>query len=232
MPDPIKPFPDLPYTELIWIELPTSSFLYQNRIDVSFANGCYAGKYLVTQQLYEKVLNKNPSNFKGKYRPVEQDNWEDVLVFLEKLNELTTNQYNDDKEFRLPSTMVWEYCARNHVWEIEGIASTEHSAFGNFSGSHILDEVGWYEKNSYHQTQPVGLKEPNLLGLYDMSGNVWEWCDEKHRESWEEENINNKDRMIRGGCWNFYETGSQVLTSCFAASGDQKFGTGFRLFRY
>ena len=120
------------------------------------------GRYEVTQRLWNLVMhNKNPSVFKGDNRPVECVSWYDVHIFIHRLNEITGHSY------RLPTEMEWEYAAKG-------------GQFGHgskYSGGEI-GYVGWFIENSDSTTHDVGLLEPNELGLYDMTGNVHEWCDD------------------------------------------------------
>ena len=159
----------------------------------------YLCEHLVTQAVWQAIMGKNPSRFSGCDQcPVEQVSWDDIQKFLQKLNALT------GKIYRLPTEAEWEYAARGG----------NQSKGYKYAGSDYLDKVGYYDRNSKRQTQPVGQLYPNELGLYDMSGNVWEWCqDEWHGNyqgaptdgsAWQEKiNIQNKNtiRVIRGGSW-------------------------------
>lgn len=214
---------DLPYTRLRWIE--PGTFLFQNKIEITFEKGFYAGCYLVTQELYEKVMGENPSCFKGKHRPVEQVSWDDAQQFLQQLNEQV--KLNDGLQFRLSSETQWEYAARaNHKFE--------------YSGSQKLHEVGWFEDNSNGQTMPVGLKEPNAFGLYDMSGNVWDWCEDNWNEdvsktpsSGEAFKERDWERVVlRGGSWSRDAEITRVLYRGPLNYDFRNLNCGFRVFRY
>ncbi len=134
-------------------------------------NSFFIGRFPVTQELYELVMGENPSRFKGENRPVEKVSWDDAVQFAKKLTELA------GREFRLPTEAEWEFAA------LGGLQGNNFT----YSGSNRLEEVGWFNENSYGETKPVGLKLANELGLYDMSGNVWEWCKDWFGENYYEE---------------------------------------------
>ena len=124
----------------------------------------YICKYEVTEALWTAVMGSNPSDKKlGDNYPVERVNWYDCQDFVEKLSELT------GRHFRLPTEAEWEYAARGG----------QRSRGYRYSGSYNLDEIGWHVGNAHRNKKEVGTKKPNELGLYDMTGNVSEWCQDK-----------------------------------------------------
>jgi len=129
------------------------------------------GKYEVTQAQWTEVMGSNPSSFKncGPECPVENISWSDTQAFIKKLNELTK------KNYRLPTEAEWEYAARdggkNKMWS----GTSDGTAIGDFA---------WFEGNSEARTHAVGERKPNDLGIYDMTGNVWEWCGDLYSESY------------------------------------------------
>ena len=153
------------------------------------------GKTEVTQKLWEAVMGYNPSDCKGSSSPVEHVSWEDCQTFITKLNNLT------GKKFRLPTEAEWEYAARG------GNKSKGYK----YSGSNWLDDVAWYHTTS--STHPVAAKVPNELGIYDMSGNVREWCSDWYGDYSSSAQTNptgpnsGSKRVCRGGSWDIYNSG-------------------------
>ena len=150
------------------------------------------GETEVTQELWEAVMGSNPSEFKGTNLPVERVSWEDCQTFINKLNDLTSCQ------FRLPTEAEWEYAARGGIYNREDYT---------FAGSNIPDHVAWHADIATEETHPVRQKRPNELGLYDMSGNVFEWCQDWY-DLYERGTQNNptgpsdgEERVFRGGSW-------------------------------
>ena len=151
----------------------------------------YIGKTEVTQALWQAVMGSNPSKFKGADLPVESVSWNDCQEFIQKLNSLT------GRNFRLPTEAEWEFACRGG----------NNSRGYKYSGSNNLGSVAWYDGNSGDQAHPVGTKAPNELGIYDMSGNVWEWCSDWYADytSYLQTNPtgprSGSARVFRGGCW-------------------------------
>lgn len=145
----------------------------------------YIGKTEVTQRLWTAVMGSNPSRFRGENLPVENVTWFDCQEFVERLSRLT------GRIFRLPTEAEWEYAARG------GNKSRGYT----YSGSNDLYRVGWYDENSGGTTHPVGQKLDNELGLYDMSGNVWEWCSDNWSDTYNSPR-NSSYSVRRGGSWN------------------------------
>ena len=145
----------------------------------------------VSQALWEAVMGSNPSTCQGWNRPVETVSWDDCSKFIARLNEMT------GITFRLPTEAEWEYAARGG----------NRSGHYMYAGSNELEKVAWYNENSEATTHPVGGKQPNELGLYDMSGNVWEWCVDWQNFYSDDIQINpvgdykSQGRVMRGGCW-------------------------------
>ena len=177
------------------------------------------GKYEVTQEEWQVVMGSNPSSFKGAKRPVENVSWMDCQEFIRKLNRLT------GKRFRLPTEAEWEYAARGG----------NRSVGYKYAGSDNLGSVAWYDGNSGNETHPVGQKSPNELGLYDMSGNVCEWCQDWYGSYSSSSQTNpsgassGSRRVFRGGCWRFIWRYCRSSLRYFDTPSSRSFDLGLRL---
>jgi formylglycine-generating enzyme required for sulfatase activity len=174
----------------------------------------YLQKTEVTQELYEAVTGTNPSeNKEWKDNPVTHVSWDDAQSFVQKLNKVT------GKKYRLPTEAEWEYAARGgnkskHYKYAGAVSRGPAIPFDGKTplGGNIplsLDDVAWYKDNSNGNIHPVKEKKPNELGLYDMSGNVWEWCQDRYGDYRLKAQKDPKGpdgdgcKVIRGGSWNF-----------------------------
>ena len=187
----------------------------------------YIGRYEVTQKQWKAVMGNNPSAFMGDSLPVDKVNWAEAQDFIAELNKLT------GKKYRLPTEAEWEYAARG------GNKSRGY----RYSGSSIIDKVAWYKENSHvyegygsrGKTHPAGGKQPNELGICDMSGNVWEWVGD-WSGSYESAGLANpagppsgSDRAIRGGGWGSEAQGCRVSVRGANAPDHRGGDLGFRL---
>ncbi len=223
------------------------TFKLDNKYPVTVGD-FYLSKYLVTQTDYVKTTGKtNPSNFKDNdQNPVEQVTWFDAIVYCDLLNVKAGFAKVYDKDgnlldmdgkittditkvwgFRLPTEAEWEYAA--------GGGSENRTIFSGTNNENELGDYAWYDKNSKEKTHPVGLKKPNQLGLYDMSGNVWEWCYDRYSDYSQQPQINpigpsdGPLRVLRGGSWHFRAIISRVAIR-FNNSPDGNWNRGgFRL---
>ncbi|MBN2788941.1 MAG: SUMF1/EgtB/PvdO family nonheme iron enzyme [Candidatus Delongbacteria bacterium] len=185
----------------------------------------YIGKTEVTQAQWEAVMGNNPSNFKGDNKPVEQVNWYEAVEFCNKLSEMEGLQkcYSGSGDniscnfkangYRLPKESEWEYAAKG------GNQSRGYT----YSGSDNVSDVAWYSSNSGSETHSVATKQPNELGIYDMSGNVWEWCWDWYTEG--------STRVLRGGSWYSYDLYCEVSDRNYHAPDHAYDGFGFRIAR-
>jgi formylglycine-generating enzyme required for sulfatase activity len=160
--------------------------------EVTISKPFYLGVTEVTQEQYEAVMGNNPSNFKDAKNPVERVSWDDAVEFCKKLSSKT------GKTVRLPTEAEWEYACR---------AGTT----GAYAGNGSLDDMGWYTSNSSSKTHPVGQKKPNAWGLYDMHGNVYEWCGDWYADKYPTGAAKDptgpasgESRVLRGGSWDLY----------------------------
>lgn len=229
----------LPHHALVWVEGGTftmgsneeDAYGDENHLrDVTLPSFCMA-RFPVTQALYLAIMEtENPSGFPGEDRPVEQVSWDDAQLFIQKINE-KTGRTKTKWRYALPSEAQWEYAAR-------GGKVGEKQNF-KYAGSDKLKEVGWFNKNSHGETKPVGLKRPNTLGLYDMSGNVREWCEDDWHDSYENGPIDGgawvdvpergSFRVYRGGGWRLDPRGCRVAYRDRWRPGDRFNLVGFRL---
>ena len=219
-------YPEILHSSMIKIE--GGTFLLEDKIECEVSD-FYLGQYPVNQQLWEQVMGENPSSFKGTSLPVESISWYDCVEFCNRLSEWEGMEkvYRIDKSrkdpnneadekgifsdklkwmvtpnfeadgYRLPTENEWEYAARGG----------KHAKESEYAGSVELKEVGWYRGNSHGETQIVGIQLPNELGLYDLSGNLREWCWD-WRGNYPSKRIKNyrgpergRYRVLRGGSW-------------------------------
>ena len=179
----------------------------------------YICKYEVTQALWRAVMGSNPSNFKGDNLPVENVSWDDCQTFINRLNSYT------GRNFRLPTEAEWEFAARGG----------NYSRHYKYSGSNYIGDVAWYDDNSGNRTHPVGTKQPNEFDLYDMSGNVWEWCSDWYGSynSYSQSNPTGPNsgsgRVLRGGSWRSIAGGCRSSDRSRITPGFRYFDLGLRL---
>ena len=182
-------------------------------------DGYYIGKCEVTQELWEAVMGSNPSNSMGAQKPVESVSWNDCQNFIKKLNSLT------GRTFRLPTEAEWEYAARG------GNKSRHYK----YSGSGNIGYVAWYYKNSGSTTHAVGTQTANELGIYDMSGNVCEWCSDWYggysagSQTNPQGPSSGSARVLRGGSWSDYARYCRVSYRYCGDPYDSYDGGGLRL---
>ena len=219
-------------------------------------------KYPTTQKMWMEVMENNPSEFKGDNKPVEFVSWWQALEYCNKLSEkyglepvydLSKSEqgilmikelggetvypdvanFKNTEGFRLPTEVEWEWFARG------GQKAIEQGTFDyTYSGSNNINEVAWFKENSGSQTQDVGLKKPNQLGLYDCSGNVWEWCYDTIENIEEGKNYiykafdsSNIYRRLKGGSWYGNAEGYAVLYRYFYQATSADNNVGFRIVR-
>lgn len=192
--------------KLVWC--PSGSFWMEGggkKEKMQFDEGFWIGQYEVTQEQWESVMGRNPSDFGGLFRgklPVENVSGEECLVYCREVKAAT------GLNFRLPTAVEWEYACR---------AGSQR----RFGGTGILKEMGWTRENSEGKTHPVGKKKPNAWGVYDMHGNVWEWCADVDSIS--------KYRVVRGGGFNDADTRCESGHLEKTESFDKGEDIGFRI---
>ncbi|MBN1969917.1 MAG: SUMF1/EgtB/PvdO family nonheme iron enzyme [Candidatus Delongbacteria bacterium] len=228
----------------------------ENPVHKVFVDSFLIGKYPVTQKQYEETTGINPSSFKREdHHPVETVSWYDAVEFCNKKSEKEGLQkcYTIDKSrkdpnnnnsydnlkwivtcdftkngYRLPTEAEWEYAAKG---------GKKSSRSYKFSGSSNLDAIGWYAENSNNRSHPVGEKQPNELGIYDMSGNVWEWCWDWYGSYSSSSQTNPKgassgsSRVLRGGSWLYFDDSCRVAYRRYYDPYYGDYDFGFRLVR-
>ncbi len=207
--------------ELVYI--PSGKFFMgEAKFPVQISQGFYMGKYEVTQEQWESVMGNNPSKFKGSDLPVETVSWDDCKQFITKLNDKLKDQLGG-AVFRLPTEAEWEYACR---------AGTT----GDYEADN-LDPAGWYDGNSEEATHRAGGKKPNGWGLYDMHGNVWEWCHDYYGDYDTRKPLlvdpqcasGGGFRVTRGGSWADDDDACQSVSRDYNNPGDGSCYGGLRL---
>lgn len=179
----------------------------------------YIGETEVTQALWKAVMGSNPSHSEGDNLPVGNVSYDDIMVFISKLNSLT------GRTFRLPTEAEWEYAARGG----------KKSCGYKYSGSDSIAAVAWYGGNSGGKPHPVAQKQANELGLYDMTGNVLEWCQDWYGsyDSWNQTNPKGPNtgsyRVLRGGSWFYGAMHCRVASRYYNSPGNRSDNDGFRV---
>jgi formylglycine-generating enzyme required for sulfatase activity len=194
---------------------------------VTLTKRFYMGVYEVTQEEWEKVMGSNRSRFKGPKNPVEMVSWEDAQEFIRKLSD------RERVTYRLPTEAEWEYACR--------AGTTTEFYWGDDVGLQEIGRYAWYAGNldgSKLDTKPVGQKKPNAWGLYDMSGNVWEWCQDWYAEKYPLERQTDpvgpksgSRRVIRGGSWSYYVSPCRSALRDWLRPAVRSESLGFRLVR-
>jgi formylglycine-generating enzyme required for sulfatase activity len=199
------------------VKIPGGKFIMGDKDEVDapphevVVGSFFMDRHLVTQEQFQKVMGANPSRWKGEKNPVEQLRWSDAVKFCNKRSELEglqpcydlkTLQCNFDANgYRLPTEAEWEYACR--------AGTTTPYFFGD--GPAKVGDYAWFEKNSGGHPRPVGQKQPNPWGLYDIAGNVWEWCNDFYKVDYYQESPRENPRgpnegqnkVLRGGAWRF-----------------------------
>ncbi len=199
----------------------------------------YINKYAVTQKEWIAIMGSNPSELDGEFLPIDNISWYDAVVFCNKRSvaegftpcyiingeEVTCNW--EVNGYRLPTEAEWEFAMRGG----------NHSQGYEFSGSNDINEVAWYADNSGWTAHPIGLKKENELGLFDMSGNIYEWCWDIYGPYTGEDKKNPKgpeegpNRVFRGGSWSSKKDYCTVSNRYYDNAANQMFNIGLRLVR-
>jgi formylglycine-generating enzyme required for sulfatase activity len=201
--------------------IPAGKFMMgeKDKHEVTLTKPFYMGATLVTQAQYESVMGANPSRFKGPTNPVEGISWDDAVTFCKKLGAKVR------QNVRLPTEAEWEYACR------AGTAT----AFSFGDDETALDDYGWYLGNSGGRTRPVAQKKPNAWGLYDMHGNVWQWCSDLHGDYPAAPQIDPQGagdgpyRIVRGGAYLYGPVQCRSANRAFYAPVDRDIVCGARV---
>jgi len=203
---------------------------------VTISSSVWISTHEVTQREYQLVMGENPSKFKGDDLPVENVSWYDAVAYCNKrslmegltpvyqISETTVTWNKNAAGYRLPTEVEWEYAARG------GSRSKNYE----YAGSNNPHEVAWYYNNSMGTTHPVGTKAPNELGLYDMSGNVWEWCWDGWADTIQVDppgHSSGSNRVRRGGGWDDFTGRLRLAERNNYAPSYLGFSLGFRVAR-
>ncbi len=199
-------------------EIPGGSYLMGNEVKINL-KGFLMSKYPITQAQWRVIMGNNPSYFKGDSRPVETVSWIEANDFCHKLSQLTGRAY------RLPTEAEWEYACR---------AGTDTKYFWG-DRTEELNKYAWYCDNSGRGSHPVGLKQPNAWGLYDMLGNVWEWCADSYENNLSKYPSNGTAytigtaKSLRGGSWSSFDSGCNPYYRYYLESNHRDLSYGFRV---
>jgi len=202
--------------EFVWV--PPGILIFGDKHETVDIEGFWISKYPVSQGQWKKMMNNNPAHFaKGDNYPVERISWNEAQSFVNNLN----LKHSDRYAFALPRESQWEYAAKGGM-----------QSMNDYSGSNEADEVAWHRFNSDLSTQPVGRKKPNELGIYDMCGNVMEWCDDFFN-AYDYNSCGSKDiyRVSKGGSWRQDPASCRIIHRHKAAAGLGYSDLGFRIVR-
>ena len=198
----------------------------ENQVHVELTHGFWLGETVVTQELFRAILNADPSHFKGPQRPVETVSWEEAQAFCQKLTQQLRDEGSLAPDWRvcLPTEAQWEYACR--------AGTTTAYFFGNDAAR--LGQFAWFDENSGKETHPVGTREANPWGLRDMSGNVWEWCEDVYADKLlggrDPLNASTGDyRVLRGGSWVSYARYTRSASRNWGTPDNRGNTTGFRV---
>jgi len=215
--------------DMRFVPIPAGTFTMgegEQAHQVTLTQAFELGQYEVTQEQYEKLMGKTPSEFKGAQNPVEKVSWDEAVEFCRRLSELPEEKAAGHV-YRLPTEAEWEYACR--------AGTTTAFSFGDSESD--LEEYAWYDENSEDTTHPVGQKKPNAWGLYDMHGNVWERCQDWHGKypsgpvTDPTGPSSGSSRVSRGGCWSGDPQRCRSAIRDLSSPGYRYYYMGFRVLR-